>query len=96
MYVSARVLLCVQIVSNGRYKALLHRSESVVGGERTRMSIACVISPSLDAIVEPVPVPVPVPVPELALDCQAWNSGASWTETTWSISRPASSVVKQH
>jgi isopenicillin N synthase-like dioxygenase len=90
MYVRARVLLRVQIVSNGRYKALLLLHRSVVGGERTRMSIACVISPSLDAIVEPVPVP------ELALDCQAWNSGASWTETTWSISRPASSVVKQH
>lgn len=48
-----RVRLCVQIVSNGRYKGVLHRA--VVGGERARMSMVSMISPCLDTVVEPVP-----------------------------------------
>jgi isopenicillin N synthase-like dioxygenase len=47
-------------VSNGRYKGVLHRA--VVGGERARMSAVSMISPCLDAVVEPVP--------ELAVDGQ--------------------------
>ena len=47
-------------MSNGRYKGVLHRA--VVGGERARMSVVSMISPCLDAVVEPVP--------ELAADGQ--------------------------
>ncbi|KAL6859079.1 hypothetical protein ACP4OV_018081 [Aristida adscensionis] len=43
----------MEIVTNGRYKAALHRA--VVGGERARMSFVSMISPSLDAVVEPLP-----------------------------------------
>ncbi|KAM0952587.1 putative thebaine 6-O-demethylase [Dioscorea sansibarensis] len=43
----------MEIVSNGRYKSVLHRAE--VNGKSTRMSIATVIGPSLEAIVAPVP-----------------------------------------
>jgi isopenicillin N synthase-like dioxygenase len=43
----------VQIVSNGRYKAVIHRA--VVGGEQERMSFVSMISPSMDTVVEPVP-----------------------------------------
>ncbi|KAL6661261.1 hypothetical protein ACP70R_000645 [Stipagrostis hirtigluma subsp. patula] len=43
----------LEIVSNGRYKAVIHRA--VVGGERERMSVVSMISPSMDAVVEPVP-----------------------------------------
>ncbi|KAJ1268897.1 hypothetical protein BS78_07G168300 [Paspalum vaginatum] len=43
----------MEIVSNGRYKSSLHRA--VVGGERARMSMVSMISPSLDTVVEPVP-----------------------------------------
>ncbi|XP_062196638.1 2-oxoglutarate-dependent dioxygenase 19-like [Phragmites australis] len=43
----------LEIVSNGRYKAVLHRA--VVGGERARMSFVSMVSPCLDAVVEPVP-----------------------------------------
>ncbi|XP_078150423.1 2-oxoglutarate-dependent dioxygenase 19-like [Carex rostrata] len=41
----------VEIVSNGKYKSLLHRA--ALNSEMARMSIAMVIAPSLDAIVEP-------------------------------------------
>ena len=44
-------------MSNGRYKGALHRA--VVGGERARMSVVSMISPCLDAVVEPVPELVP-------------------------------------
>jgi len=47
----------LEIVSNGRYKGALHRA--VVGGERARMSVVSMISPCLDAVVEPVPELVP-------------------------------------
>lgn len=47
----------MQIVSNGRYKGVLHRA--VVGGERERMSMVSMISPCLDTVVEPVPELVP-------------------------------------
>jgi isopenicillin N synthase-like dioxygenase len=43
----------VQIVSNGKYKSVLHRA--VLNSEMARMSIVTVIGPSLDAIVEPIP-----------------------------------------
>lgn len=43
----------VQIVSNGRYKAVIHRA--VVGGEQERMSVVSMVSPSMDTVVEPVP-----------------------------------------
>nr|CAB3481217.1 unnamed protein product [Digitaria exilis] len=43
----------LQIVSNGRYKGVLHRE--VVDGERARMSMVSMISPCLDTVVEPVP-----------------------------------------
>ncbi|CAL4999381.1 unnamed protein product [Urochloa decumbens] len=43
----------LEIVSNGRYKGVLHRA--VVGGERARMSMVSMISPCLDTVVEPVP-----------------------------------------
>ncbi|XP_010939711.3 2-oxoglutarate-dependent dioxygenase 19 [Elaeis guineensis] len=41
----------LEIVSNGRYKSVLHRAE--VNSQSTRMSIVTVVAPSLDAIVEP-------------------------------------------
>lgn len=41
----------MQIVSNGKYKSVLHRA--VLNSEMARMSIVTVIGPSLDAIVEP-------------------------------------------
>ncbi|CAD6264564.1 unnamed protein product [Miscanthus lutarioriparius] len=43
----------LEIVSNGRYKGVLHRA--VVGGERARMSMVSMISPCLDTVVKPVP-----------------------------------------
>ncbi|GJN03814.1 hypothetical protein PR202_ga21295 [Eleusine coracana subsp. coracana] len=43
----------LEIVSNGRYKAAVHRA--VVGGEQERMSFVSMISPSMDTVVEPVP-----------------------------------------
>lgn len=53
----SRVLVtdCVraQIVSNGRYRGVLHRA--VVDGESARMSMVSMISPCLDTVVEPVP-----------------------------------------
>ena len=47
-------VLCiwVQIVSNGRYKAVLHRA--LVHGGQTRMSFVSLVGPCLDAVVEPV------------------------------------------
>ncbi|XP_008812217.1 protein DMR6-LIKE OXYGENASE 2-like isoform X2 [Phoenix dactylifera] len=41
----------MEIVSNGRYKSVLHRAE--VNSQSTRLSIASVVAPSLDTIVEP-------------------------------------------
>ncbi|XP_008812214.2 protein DMR6-LIKE OXYGENASE 2-like isoform X1 [Phoenix dactylifera] len=41
----------MEVVSNGRYKSVLHRAE--VNSQSTRMSIATVVAPSLDTIVEP-------------------------------------------
>lgn len=43
----------MQIVSNGKYKSVLHRA--LLNSEMPRMSIVTVIGPSLDAIVEPIP-----------------------------------------
>lgn len=43
----------LEIVSNGRYKAALHRS--LVDGEQARMSFVSLIGPCLDAVVEPIP-----------------------------------------
>lgn len=42
----------MEIVSNGRYKAVLHRA--VISGEQTRMSFVSLIGPCLDTFVEPV------------------------------------------
>ncbi|KAF3339379.1 putative 2-oxoglutarate/Fe(II)-dependent dioxygenase [Carex littledalei] len=42
----------LEIVSNGKYKSVLHRA--VLNSEMARMSIVTVIGPSLDAIVEPI------------------------------------------
>lgn len=38
-------------MSNGKYKSVLHRA--VVSNKATRMSLASVIGPSLDTVVEP-------------------------------------------
>ncbi|XP_039144557.1 protein DMR6-LIKE OXYGENASE 1-like [Dioscorea cayenensis subsp. rotundata] len=43
----------MEIVSNGRYKSVLHRAE--VNEKSTRMSIVSLIGPSLEAIVAPAP-----------------------------------------
>ncbi|KAH7655531.1 Thebaine 6-O-demethylase protein [Dioscorea alata] len=43
----------MELVSNGRYKSVLHRAE--VNGKNTRMSVATIIGPSHKAIVEPAP-----------------------------------------
>lgn len=40
-----------KVVSNGKYKSVLHRA--VVSNKATRMSLAIVIAPSLDTVVEP-------------------------------------------
>ncbi|XP_047072933.1 2-oxoglutarate-dependent dioxygenase 19-like [Lolium rigidum] len=42
----------LEIVSNGRYKALLHRA--LVDDEQPRMSFLSLIGPCLDAVVEPI------------------------------------------
>ncbi|RDX77910.1 Protein DMR6-LIKE OXYGENASE 1, partial [Mucuna pruriens] len=41
----------LEVVSNGKYKSVLHRA--VVSNKATRMSLAVVIAPSLDTVVEP-------------------------------------------
>lgn len=41
----------LEVVSNGKYKSVLHRA--VVSNKATRMSLAIVIAPSLDTVVEP-------------------------------------------
>ncbi|KAJ1386992.1 Oxoglutarate/iron-dependent dioxygenase [Sesbania bispinosa] len=41
----------LEIMSNGKYKSVLHRA--VVSNRATRMSLASVIAPSLDTVVEP-------------------------------------------
>ena len=46
-------LKILQIVSNGKYKSILHRA--MVNGKSTRMSIVSTVSPSLDAVVAPAP-----------------------------------------
>jgi len=38
-------------VSNGKYKSVVHRA--VVSNKATRISLAIVIAPSLDTVVEP-------------------------------------------
>lgn len=43
----------LEIVSNGRYKGVLHRA--LVDREQVRMSCVSLIGPCLDAVVEPVP-----------------------------------------
>ncbi|KAJ1700540.1 hypothetical protein LUZ63_000319 [Rhynchospora breviuscula] len=43
----------LEIVTNGKYKAVLHRV--LLNTEVERMSVATTIGPSLDAIVEPIP-----------------------------------------
>ncbi|TVU05481.1 hypothetical protein EJB05_48647 [Eragrostis curvula] len=43
----------LEIVSNGRYKAAIHRA--VIGSEQERMSFVSMISPSMDTVVAPVP-----------------------------------------
>ncbi|EMS54532.1 Flavonol synthase/flavanone 3-hydroxylase [Triticum urartu] len=43
----------LEIVSNGRYKGVLHRA--LVDREQARMSCVSLIGPCLDAVVEPVP-----------------------------------------
>ncbi|RWW42012.1 hypothetical protein BHE74_00052466 [Ensete ventricosum] len=42
----------MEIVTNGRHKSVLHRA--VINGRSTRMSIATVVAPSPDTVVEPV------------------------------------------
>ncbi|MED6106569.1 hypothetical protein PIB30_005553 [Stylosanthes scabra] len=41
----------LEIVSNGKYKSVLHRA--VVSNKATRISVATVIAPSMDTVVEP-------------------------------------------
>ncbi|BAF23972.1 2-oxoglutarate-dependent dioxygenase 19-like [Oryza sativa Japonica Group] len=43
----------LEIVTNGRYKGVLHRA--VVGGEQSRMSFVSLIGPCMDTVVEPLP-----------------------------------------
>ncbi|KAF0906371.1 hypothetical protein E2562_009726 [Oryza meyeriana var. granulata] len=43
----------LEIVTNGRYKGVLHRA--MVGGEQSRMSFVSLIGPCLDAVVAPLP-----------------------------------------
>ncbi|KAH7655533.1 Thebaine 6-O-demethylase protein [Dioscorea alata] len=43
----------MELVSNGRYKSVLHRAQ--VNGKNTRMSVATIIGPSYEAIVAPAP-----------------------------------------
>lgn len=43
----------MQIVTNGRYKGVLHRA--VVGGEQSRMSFVSLIGPCMDTVIEPLP-----------------------------------------
>ncbi|KAK7250539.1 hypothetical protein RIF29_33042 [Crotalaria pallida] len=43
----------LEVLSNGKYKSVLHRV--VVSNKPTRMSLAIVIAPSLDTVVEPAP-----------------------------------------
>lgn len=43
----------MEIVSNGKYKSVLHRA--VLNRESTRMSIVSPVCPSLDTVVEPAP-----------------------------------------
>ncbi|ONK60868.1 uncharacterized protein A4U43_C08F23550 [Asparagus officinalis] len=42
-----------EIVTNGKYKSVLHRA--VVNGTNTRMSIVAAVGPSMDAVVVPAP-----------------------------------------
>ncbi|RLM58058.1 Flavonol synthase/flavanone 3-hydroxylase [Panicum miliaceum] len=42
----------LEIVSNEKYKAVVHRA--VVGGEKERISFVSMVAPCLDAVVEPV------------------------------------------
>lgn len=41
----------VQIVTNGRYKSVMHRA--MTNGESARVSVVTVVGPSLDSVVEP-------------------------------------------
>ncbi|XP_057421680.1 2-oxoglutarate-dependent dioxygenase 19-like [Lotus japonicus] len=41
----------LEIVSNGKYKSVMHRA--LVSNKATRMSLATVIAPSLDTVIEP-------------------------------------------
>uniref|UniRef100_A0A0E0EMD0 Fe2OG dioxygenase domain-containing protein n=1 Tax=Oryza meridionalis TaxID=40149 RepID=A0A0E0EMD0_9ORYZ len=43
----------LEIVTNGRYKGVLHRA--VVGGEQSRMSFVSLVGPCMDTVVEPLP-----------------------------------------
>jgi len=43
----------LEIVSNGRYKAALHRA--LVNGKQARMSSVSMVGPCLDAVVKPIP-----------------------------------------
>lgn len=42
----------VQIVSNERYKAVIHRA--LIGGEQARTSVVSMLAPCLDVVLEPV------------------------------------------
>ncbi|XP_020090245.1 protein DMR6-LIKE OXYGENASE 2-like [Ananas comosus] len=44
----------MEIVSNGRYKSVLHRA--VLSGKSTRMSIVTLLAPSLETVVAPAPL----------------------------------------
>ncbi|XP_020687445.1 protein DMR6-LIKE OXYGENASE 2-like [Dendrobium catenatum] len=44
----------MEIVTNGRYKSVLHRAK--VNNKSTRISVVTVIGPSLDAVVVPAPI----------------------------------------
>lgn len=47
------LLIFSKIVSNGKYKSVLHRA--TVNEKATRISIATVYAPSLDTVVSPAP-----------------------------------------
>ncbi|KAI4963445.1 hypothetical protein ZWY2020_014095 [Hordeum vulgare] len=60
----------LEIVSNGRYKGVLHRA--LVDREQVRMSCVTLIGPCLDAVVEPVP--------ELAAPLLGLGSGVKYRD----------------
>lgn len=47
------ILICMKILTNGKYKSVMHRAS--VNNKATRISIAIPHGPSLDTIIGPAP-----------------------------------------